>query len=208
VHQGAADAQRGSIPDHVVAALAGRATFIHRTLEAWNVPVATAHSDGFLHLWQVTAHYLGVQDVYIPATWADARYQSDQTLDPVLAPTPEGISLADTLLSLAGDDGPSRSAVNAMARYMVGTNNAGESIGDMLQIPADPSWDRSVEGGWPWFVAAREQGIAFPGANRLYWTFDELLRLGTLWSLNGGPGPIYIEMPTANRSEESYAETY
>jgi len=184
------------------------ATFIHRTLDAWDVPVTTAHSEGFLHLWQVTAHYLGVQDVYIPATWADARYQSDQTLDPVLGPTPEGISLAETLLSMAGADGPSRDAVNAMARYMVGTNNAGESIADMLEIPADPSWDRNVERGWPWFVASREQGAALPGANRLYWTFDELLRLGTLWSLNGGPGPIYIEMPTANRAEESYGESY
>ena len=184
------------------------ATFINRTLDAWNVDVATAHREGFLHLWQVTAHYLGVRDVYIPATWADAQYQSDLTLDSVLAPTSEGISLADTLLSMAGTDGPSRDAVNAMARYMVGTNNAGQSIGDMLDIPADPNWDRSVENGWPWFVAARERGVTFPGADSLYWTFDELLRLATLWGLNGGPGPIYIEMPTANRSEASYPEPY
>jgi hypothetical protein len=62
--------------------------------------------------------------------------------------------------------------------------------------------------GWSWFVAFREQGTRFSGANRLYWTFDELLRLAVLWGTNGGPGPIYIEMPTANRSEESYPEPY
>jgi hypothetical protein len=184
------------------------ATFIHRTLAAWNVESSPAHDDGFLHVWQVTAHHLGVEDVYIPATWHDAQLQSDQTLDAVIAPTPEGISLAETLLSMAGPDGPTRAPINAMARYMVGTNRAGQSIGDMLGIAADPLWDRSIETGWPWFVRAREQGVAFPGADRLYWTFDELLRLGVLWGLNGGPGPIYIEMPTANRSEGSYAEPY
>ena len=184
------------------------ATFIHRTLEQWRVELTPAHSEGFLHLWQVTGHFLGVQDVYIPATWTDARYQSDLTLDPVLAGTPEGVSLADTLLDMAGADGPSRQAVDAMARYMVGTNRAGRSIADMLEIPADPQWDRGVAEGWPRFVAAREQGVALPLADRLSWTFDELLRLGVLWGLNGGPGPISIEMPTANRSEGSYAEPY
>jgi hypothetical protein len=186
------------------------ATFIHRTLAAWNVPVAPAHADGFLHVWQVTAHYLGVEDVYIPATWDDARYQSDHTLDPVIAPTPEGIALAEILLSLVAalDQGVTRPGLNAMARYMVGTNNAGQSIADMLQIPEEPVWDRSIEDGWPRYVAAREQGALLPGANRVYWTFDELLRLGVLWGTNGGPGPIYIEMPTANRSEASYADGY
>ncbi len=184
------------------------ATFIHRTLSRWNVDVSPEHAEGFLHLWQVTAHHLGVQDVYIPATWDDAQYQSALTLDPVLGPTPEGISLAETLLSMAGSDGPQRAPVNAMARYMVGTNNAGQSIADMLEIPSDALWDTNVERGWPWFVRAREQGTRFPGSADLYWTFDELLRLGVLWGLHGGPGPIYIEMPTTNRPEDSYPASY
>lgn len=184
------------------------ATFIHRTLGNWNVALAPGHADGFLHVWQVTAHYLGIADVYIPATWADAQYQSDQTLDRVIASTPEGIALAETLLGMAGADGPSRAPINAMARYMVGTNNAGQSIADMLQIAKDPYWDQAVKDGWPWFVALREQGTQLPGANRVYWTFDEVLRLGVLWGANGGPGPISIEMPTANRSEESYPTPY
>jgi len=186
------------------------ATFIHRTLAKWNVQLAPAHAEGFLHVWQVTAHYLGIEDVYIPATWDDAQQQSDQTLDPILAPTPEGIALAEILLSLVEeyDQGVSRPGLNAMARYMVGTNNAGQSIGDMLEIPKDSFWDRGVENGWPWFVAAREYGTRLPGSNKLYWTFDELLRLGVLWGTNGGPGPIYIEMPTANRSADSYPGGY
>lgn len=186
------------------------ATFIHRTLDAWEVEVTPAHSEGFLHLWQVTAHMLGIRDEYIPATWADAVAQSDLTLDPVLASTHEGVSLADILLSLTTeyDQGVSRPALNAMARYMTGTNNAGVPIGDMLQIPEDPYWDASVRNGWPHFVAARERGVSFPLSPQLYWTFDEILRQGTLFGLNGGPGPIYIEMPTANRSEASYDSSY
>lgn len=183
-------------------------TFIHKTLEAWGVDVAPAHSEGFLHLWQVTAHMLGIRDEYIPATWADARAQSDLTLDPVLGATPEGLALADILLSMVGEQGPPRAAVNAMARYMTGTNNAGVSIGDMLQIPEDPFWDRSIREGWPHFVRGREGSLAIPLSPQVYWTFDELLRQGALMSLNGGPGPISIEIPTANRSEGSYPDGY
>jgi len=186
------------------------ATFIHRVLKRWKVPVTQAHADGFLHVWQVTAHYLGIQDVYIPASWTDAQDQSEQTLDPIIGATPEGIALAEPLLSIVSDvdQGVSRPALNAMARYMVGTNTAGQSIADMLQIPRNAFWDQGVENGWPWYVAMREQGARLPGANRIYWTFDELLRLGVLWGANAGPGPIYIEMPTANRSEASYPNGY
>ena len=35
-----------------------------------------------------------------------------------------------------------------------------------------------------------------------------MLRLGLLWGLNGGPGPISIEIPTANRAEDSYPNPY
>ncbi|WP_436794844.1 oxygenase MpaB family protein [Actinospongicola halichondriae] len=183
------------------------ATFIHRTLANWEVESNRAEEDGFLHVWQVTAHYLGVADVYIPATWTDARVQSDQTLDAVLAPTPEGIALAATLLDLAAeyDGGASRPVLNAMTHYMTGTNNAGQGIGDMLQIPHNAFWDRSIRNGWPQFVATRELGTRLPLANRLFWVFDEILRTGVLWGLQEGPpSTINIEMPTANRSEESY----
>jgi len=187
------------------------ATFIHRTLGEWGVRLTPAHAEGFLHVWQVTAHHLGIEDVYIPATWADAQHQSDLTLDAVIAPTPEGIALAEILLSLVAqyDQGVTRPALDAMARYMAGRTRSGQSIGDMLQIPANRYWDRGVEDGWPLFVDLRERGLALqPGAGPVHWTFDELLRLGVLWATNGGPGPASIEMPTANRSEDSYPEPY
>jgi hypothetical protein len=190
------------------------ATFIHRTLREWNVRSTPAQEDGYLHVWQVTAHYLGVQHVYIPATWADAEHQSDLTLDAVLGRTHEGIALADVLVSLASDAvrdldlGVTRSLLSAMGRYMVGTNRAGERIGDMLDLDTNPLLDPALEKGWPYFIAMREAGTKLPLSNKLFWSFDELLRLGVLWGTSGGFGPIHIEMATTNRSEASYSTTY
>jgi hypothetical protein len=187
------------------------ATFIHRTLNTWGVRSTTAQKDGYLHVWQLTGYYLGVDEVYIPATWEDADYQSDLTLDPVLAPTPEGVKLADILLNLAAeyDAGLTRPILNAMTRYMVGTNRSGQSIADMLEIPEDRFWDSGVKAGWPWFVAFRETGAWVPGVDSLFWAFDELVRMGLLWAMNeDSPDRIYIEMPTENRPEDSYGYPY
>ena len=78
----------------------------------------------------------------------------------------------------------------------------------MLELAHNPILDPAVRGGWPTFVALRELGTALPGASHLFWSFDELLRLGVLWGTHGGPGPVYIEMATANRSEASYPRSY
>lgn len=183
------------------------ATFIHKTLTRWDIRSSTAQKDGFLHAWQATAYFLGVDEVYIPATWADAEYQSDLTLDPVIGPTAEGVALTKVLLDLVNqyDGGLTRPILNAMARYMVDTTKDGRSIGDMLQIPKDRFWDDGVRNGWPWFVAFRERGVWLPGVNGLFWAFDEVIRMGTLWALGEKPpSTISIEMPTANRSEASY----
>ncbi len=56
-------------------------TSVMRVLRAWKVPIAADESEGFLHSWQVSAHMLGVEDQYIPATWADAESQATQVLD-------------------------------------------------------------------------------------------------------------------------------
>lgn len=91
---------------------------------------------------------------------------------------------------------------------MVGTNKAGRSVGDMLQIPHDRFWDTTVRAAWPLFVTFRETGLWLPGLNIAYWAFDEVLRMGLLWAMNEGPSSqIYIEMPTANRSEGSYSSS-
>ena len=80
------------------------ATFAMAQLRKWDLSMPRAETDGFLHLWQVTAHMLGVQDEYIPNSWDEANAQSAQVLDPVLDQTYEGLALADILLNLASFD--------------------------------------------------------------------------------------------------------
>ena len=65
-------------------------TYVMRKLTEWRVPVSAVESEAYLHVWQVTAHMLGIRDEYIPTTWAAANAQSKQVLDPVMAPTPRG----------------------------------------------------------------------------------------------------------------------
>ena len=72
------------------------ATFIHRTLAKWDVRSTTAQKNGYLHAWQLTAYFLGVREVYIPATWEDAE-------------TPEAfLARADEALYAAKDAGRDR----------------------------------------------------------------------------------------------------
>jgi hypothetical protein len=176
------------------------ATFAMRQLTAWRLRIPRAESDAFLHLWQVSAHMLGVRDEYIPASWDEANAQSAQVLDPILAATPEGIALADILLDLAqldltGDGtSPLRPALHALTRYMLG-----DEVTDALEIPRERYWDGLVEWAWPRFVALREGALLLPLPPDVFWAFDEILRTGVLFYLGSG-APIYIEMPTANRS--------
>lgn len=79
-------------------------TFVRRRLLDWKVPMSAADQEAFLHSWQVALHLLGVPDEYIPQTWAAAEAQSAQVLTPILAPTPEGLDLAEVLLGLTGGD--------------------------------------------------------------------------------------------------------
>ena len=177
------------------------ATFAHRSLTRWRLRITPAEFDGYLHLWQITAHMLGVQDEYIPATWAEAEAQAAQVLDPILEATPEGISLADTLLDIAqldlnGDGrGPLRPPLNALTRYMLG-----DEITDSLQIPREPFWDGVIEWAWPRFVAIREGALLVPLSPTIAWFFDEILRTGVLFVLGEGQN-ISIEMPVANRED-------
>ncbi len=176
------------------------ATFANRNLTAWRLRIPAAESTGFLHLWQVTAHMLGVKDEYIPASWAEADAQAQQVLDPILSATPEGIELADILLDLAqldltGDGtSPLRPPLHALTRYMLG-----DAVTDSLQIPRERFWDDIVEWAWPRFVAIREGALVLPLSPEIFWVFDEILRNGVLFYLGRSPN-IFIEMPTANRT--------
>ena len=45
------------------------ATFIHRTLARWGITSPAHEVDGYLHTWQVTAHFLGVNHVLLRLSW-------------------------------------------------------------------------------------------------------------------------------------------
>jgi hypothetical protein len=176
------------------------ATFAMSQLKKWQLRIPAAESTAFLHLWQVSAHMLGVLDEYIPASWDEANAQSAQVLAPIVGPTPEGIALADILLDIAqldlNGDGRSilRPPLHALTRYMLG-----DAVTDGLEIPREPYWDGLVAWAWPRFVALREGALLLPLSPSIAWVFDEILRTGVLFYLGEGQS-ISIEMPTANRA--------
>jgi len=172
------------------------ATTVKQKLGVWKVPVGSADGAAFLHLWQLTAHMLGIRDEYVPASWDAANAQAEQVLDPVLEPTPEGVALAKILLNLGSElDGGvlTPHVLGAFTRYTLG-----DEIADWLEIPREPFWDPAFQESWPAYVKAKEFGLKFPGSPQLNWTFDELLRQSVLLFLDDGK-PISIEIPTGNR---------
>ena len=120
-------------------------------------------------------------------------------LDPILAPTTEGVKLAKILLNLAAeyDQGLSRPMLHSFTRYCLGDQIAG-----WLEIPREPATDAMVATGWPPFIAFRESTMAVPLAPRGYWTYDEFLRLSVLFFLGEGR-PINITLPTGNNPHYS-----
>src|SRR4051794_5648563 len=153
-------------------------TSVMRSMKKWGLSLPAAEADAFLHSWQVAAHMLGVKDEYIPASWDAANAQAPQILDPVLAPTPEGIELADFLLNLASDsDGGvfSRPLLESLTRYFLG-----DRIAEWLRIPRHPGQDELLAASWPQYVRFKETGLLIPGSQELYWAFDEILRQGAL----------------------------
>jgi hypothetical protein len=173
-------------------------TFVKRKLTEWQVPLSSAESDAFLHLWQVNAHLLGVLDEYIPASWAAAEAQSKQILDPAMGPTTEGTDLAETLLTMASQAaGPAaplgRPLLNALTRYV-----AGDQVADWVAVPREPVWDPLIRTGFPQFVALREKLIPLPLIPPIAWTLDEAIRQLMMFYLSEGK-PVDIVIPDVNR---------
>ncbi|GAB2853046.1 oxygenase MpaB family protein [Actinocorallia aurea] len=171
-------------------------TTVMKNLVAWKVPIPAAESEAFLHSWQLVGHLLGIKDEYIPASWDQANLQAKQVLDPILAPTTEGIALADILVNLGKEiDGSvlSEPVLCSMTRFMLG-----EQIADWLKLQKTPVFDALLKSSWKPFIAVREGLLPFPLAPAAYWTFDEILRKFTLLFLSEG-APISIEIPVTNR---------
>ncbi|KAA8887694.1 DUF2236 domain-containing protein [Nocardia colli] len=173
-------------------------TTVMKQLTAWQVPIPVGESDAFLHSWQVCAHMLGVRDEYIPNSWSAANSQSAQVLDPILAPTPEGVALADRLLRLGVNLDLavlSKPVLGAFTRFLLG-----DKIADGLAIPREPVWDPLLRVSWGPFIAVREGLLpVVPLAPEAYWLFDEFLRQAALIYLAELRLPISIEIPQMNR---------
>ncbi len=172
-------------------------TFAMRKMREWNVPIGSADAEAYLHVWQVTAHLLGIQDEFIPATWNAAYAQSDQVLPPNMGPTREGVELTDILLSqLAEQTSPgsiSRPLCNALARFLVG-----DQVADWDRIPREWVWESVIRNVWPILVRFREGLVPLPLVPEIAWVIDEALRQYILFFLTKGR-ETKIEIPTANR---------
>ncbi|MEU6032213.1 oxygenase MpaB family protein [Streptomyces tauricus] len=170
-------------------------TFVMRKLIDWRVPVSSTESDGFLHVWQVTEHMLGVQDEYIPASWNEANAQAAQVLDPRLAATPEGKELTDVLLDIVAelDAGLTRPLINAFGRYTLG-----DRTGDLIGLDREPFWQPLIAAAWPLLVAFREGLIPLPLVPQAAWAVEEAIRKFVLLFLAEGRG-IHLEIPDTNR---------
>ncbi|TCP45784.1 uncharacterized protein DUF2236 [Tamaricihabitans halophyticus] len=173
-------------------------THVNRLMTRWEIPVSAEESEAFLHTWQVCAYMLGIKEEYIPASWNEAEEQAKQVFDPVLAPTPEGIKLADQITSM-GDriDGTimSKGVLESFTRYTLG-----DEVADFLEIPRHFFWDNLLKRGWPLFIKAREGLIEFPMGPEVFDNFDEILRKVALFYLSEGK-KISIEIPERNRPE-------
>ncbi|NGN68834.1 DUF2236 domain-containing protein [Streptomyces sp. A7024] len=177
-------------------------TFAMRRMRDWKVPISDAEADAYLHVWQVTAHLLGIRDEYIPADWKAANAQSDQVLPPAMGPTREGVELTDILLGQLADQtslgtGISRPLCNALARYLVG-----DKVADWDRIRREPIWDLAVSAAWPLLVKFREGVIDKPLVPEAAWLLDEAARQYILFYLTKGQ-ETKIEIPTVNRPERA-----
>ncbi|NGN66036.1 DUF2236 domain-containing protein [Streptomyces sp. A7024] len=176
-------------------------TFAMRRMRDWEIEIPDADAAAYLHLWQVTAHLLGIRDEFIPGTWSEADAQSDRVLPPAMGPTREGVELTDILLGqLAEQTSPgsvSRPLCNALARYLVG-----DKVADWDEIPREPVWDPAVSAAWPLLVKFREGLIPRPLVPEAAWLLDEAARQYILFYLTKGK-ETKIEIPTMNRPERA-----
>jgi hypothetical protein len=168
----------------------------HQTLAKWGVTMSEADQEADLHAWQVALHMLGVQDQFIPASWADAIAQAQQMLWPDLIATSEGISLAQTLLAYIEKPtfGLDTGFVNEMVRYTLG-----DTYADWLGLGHDLISRAVIESDWKLFIAFAE-GLTWivPGSYNLIDVFVQSvsnLFLSNGTSANNTP----ITLPSANR---------
>ena len=148
-------------------------------LNTWRLRIPTAESGAFLHLWQVTAHMLGVQDEYIPASWDEANARA-RSWPRSWGPRPRGShwptsSSTSPSSTSTGTVAASSAAAPRLTRYMLGRSPTGCRSQEWY-------WDGLVEWAWPRFVALREGALLLPLSPDIAWAFDEILH-GVLFYL-------------------------
>jgi hypothetical protein len=172
-------------------------TFAYTKMKAWGIPISTAEANAYLHTWQVALYLLGVQEQFIPVSWAAAQSQATQILTPILASTPEGVSLAHTLLGYIESPllGLDTGFIQEFVRYLLS-----DKIGDSLGLyPRDLVSRALIDVGWPVFVLLNEglTTVVPAGAD----LFNQLLKGFAMLYLNNGTSATYtpITIPSANR---------
>ncbi|MFD7814042.1 oxygenase MpaB family protein [Streptomyces sp. NPDC059785] len=174
------------------------ATVAQNNMKKWGIKLSAQEQAADLHAWQVALHLLGVQREFIPASWADAQAQAAQMLWPVVAPTTEGINLADTLLGYVEDPtlGLTTGFISEMVRYLISDKYA-----DWLGLPHDWISRPLIQAAWPTYVAFRE-GLSPIVPDGLY-LFDQFVRGIAMLFLNNGTSATQtpITLPTGNRPD-------
>ncbi|MEU9362216.1 oxygenase MpaB family protein [Streptomyces sp. NPDC048301] len=172
------------------------ATVAYNNMNKWGIKLSAAEKAADLHAWKVALHLLGVQEQFIPATWADAQAQADQILWPVVAPTAEGTDLAKTLLGYIEDPtlGLTTGFLNEMVRFLISDKYA-----DWLGLGRDLVSRALIRAAWPTYVRFRE-GLSPIVPDGLY-LFDQFVRGIAMLFLNNGSSATQtpITLPTANR---------
>lgn len=171
-------------------------TYARTKLREWGYLQNKKDDEAFLHSWQVALHMLGVQEQFIPHSWAEAEEQSRHTLTPILAPTLEGRDLAEQLLNMPRslDAGLTRGLLNEFTRYLLGNQ-----IGDWLGLKRDYAAAAFLKIAWPTYMAFRRGTIPFlPAA---YYALDQFIRAFGMAFLNKGESTqsTPITIPDMNR---------
>ncbi len=118
-------------------------------LEKWGCPVTDKERDGFLHLWRVVGHVLGIDDALLTDDWQEAEALFELIAARQAGESEAGKALTETLLKFLGDYLPQHGNVSdrisaSMIVDQLGTERAGMVL--------DRNLLASVE-RWPWRLA-------------------------------------------------------
>ncbi len=140
------DAQRLGLPVNQEDLAGTLMTFSAVTLDAMKrlgVEVHATEAEGWLHLWKVVGHLMGIEAQLLPADLIEADLLMDAIRDRQWAPSPEGRALIAPLIQMMDTYFPGQLLDGipvALVRYL-----AGDHCADTLGLPA-ADWTRVLVG--------------------------------------------------------------